>query len=249
MLNNPRIYRLAVVIALLLTACSKVPDGILSEKRMQGVLKDMLLAESMTNIDYSKYKSDTMKVALFESVFRKHGITRADYDSSLMWYGRNLDIFMKVYDRTLKDINNSITALGDVQADAAPVTNQDSVNIWPRRSYTTFYPSSPFNAIVFNVNPESAYSSGSSFVLGMNIWGLDRKGLAKPELRLCADQFDTTVVVNKSILGDGYHSLTLKTIPTKRVKRVYGYIRYENRDSSYFKVYVDSLSLMKYNYR
>ena len=28
-----------------LSACSKVPDGILSEKQMQQVLKDMLVAE------------------------------------------------------------------------------------------------------------------------------------------------------------------------------------------------------------
>ena len=59
---------------------------------MQGVLTDMLLAEAMVNVDYNAYKSDTMKLALYESVFRKHDITQAVYDSSLVWYGRNLDI-------------------------------------------------------------------------------------------------------------------------------------------------------------
>ena len=34
-----------------LSACSKVPDGILSEKEMQQVLKDMLMAESMIGVD------------------------------------------------------------------------------------------------------------------------------------------------------------------------------------------------------
>ena len=40
----------------------------------------------------------------------------------------------------------------------------------------------------------------------------------------------------------------LKTVPTKQVKRVYGYIFMNNADSSYYKVYLDSLNLMKYNY-
>lgn len=40
----------------------------------------------------------------------------------------------------------------------------------------------------------------------------------------------------------------LKTIPTKKVKRVFGYIRMDNMDTTYYKVYIDSLSLMKYNY-
>ena len=68
---------------------------------MQGVLTDMLLAEAMVNVDYNTYKSDTMKLALYESVFRKHDITQAVYDSSLVWYGRNLDIYMEVYNRVL----------------------------------------------------------------------------------------------------------------------------------------------------
>ena len=78
---------MALLATTLLAACSKVPDGILSEKKMQGVLTDMLLAEAMVNVDYNAYKSDTMKLALYESVFRKHDITQAVYDSSLVWYG------------------------------------------------------------------------------------------------------------------------------------------------------------------
>ena len=37
---------MALLATTLLAACSKVPDGILSEKKMQGVLTDMLLAEA-----------------------------------------------------------------------------------------------------------------------------------------------------------------------------------------------------------
>lgn len=121
---------MALLATTLLAACSKVPDGILSEKKMQGVLTDMLLAEAMVNVDYNTYKSDTMKLALYESVFRKHDITQAVYDSSLVWYGRNLDIYMEVYNRVLADLNKRINNLGDVQADAAPVSNRDSVDIW-----------------------------------------------------------------------------------------------------------------------
>ena len=104
---------MALLATTLLAACSKVPDGILSEKKMQGVLTDMLLAEAMVNVDYNTYKSDTMKLALYESVFRKHDITQAVYDSSLVWYGRNLDIYMEVYNRVLADLNKRINNLGD----------------------------------------------------------------------------------------------------------------------------------------
>ena len=152
-----RKYGWTLLAAVMLAACSKVPDEILSEKEMQRVLADMLIAEAMINMDNDTYRSDTARLALYEGVFRKHGITQALYDSSLMWYGRNLDIYMKVYDRVLDDINRSINDLGDVQADAAPVANQDSVNIWPRRSFLSLSPRSVFNGVVFDIKPRTMY--------------------------------------------------------------------------------------------
>ena len=248
MRSKMRKYGWCLLAGTLLMACSKVPDEILSEKKMQAVLTDMMLAEAMVGIDYNTYRSDTMKLSLYESVFRKHGITRELYDSSLVWYGKNLDIYMKVYDRVADDLNERVNNLGDVQADAVPASNRDSVNIWPRRPYLVLSPKAVFNGVIFDIRPETNYSSGSSFVLGMHVWGLDRAKTYKPEIRLCADQVDTTIIVNDRIQEDGYHEVVLKTVPTQKIKRVFGYIRMDNRDSVSYKIYVDDLSLMKYNY-
>lgn len=248
MRNNLRLYGVALLATAFMVACSKVPDDILSEKEMQKVMKDMLLAEAIIGSDYKTYKENDHKEALYESVFRKYAISQAEYDSSLVWYGKNLDIYMKVYDRVMADLGSDITALGDVQADAGPVSNRDSVNIWPRRSYLTLQPKALFNGVTFDIRPEVNYSSGSSFVLSMRVWGLTPSMRFMPEIRMSADQGDTTITVNNKITGDGVYETVLKTLPTKQVKRVYGYIRMDNKDTSYYKVYIDSLRLMKYNY-
>lgn len=248
MRNKGRIYWFFFMAMSLAIACSKVPDGILSEKEMQTVMTDMLLAEAMIGTDYKQFKEDAAKEALYQSVFRKHGITQADYDSSLVWYGRNLDIYMKVYERVLADLNKQMTELGDIQADAAPVSNRDSVNIWPRRSYLTLQPKALFNGAIFDIKPETNYSSGSIFVLGTRVWGLSGKETYVPEIRLSADQGDTIVTVRNRIEKDGYQETILRTLPTKKVRRVYGYIRLDNTDTTYYKIYIDSLNLMKYNY-
>ncbi len=245
-----RLHRYSVVLLLvaLLVACSKVPDGILSEKKMQAVQVDMQLAEAMINLDSKEFPDNAHKEALYQSVFRKYGITQAEYYSSLVWYGRHLDIYMKVYDRVLADLNKRQKALGDVQASAAPVSKQDSVDIWPRRTSLRLEPGALFNGVTFDIKPETNYSSGSSFVLGMDVWGINKGMAYKPEIRISADQGDTIVTINDQILRDGYHETILKTVPTKQIKRVYGYIFMNNADSSYYKVYLDSLNLMKYNY-
>ena len=245
MVGGSRIHIWLITLVLLMS-CSKVPDEILSEKEMQRVMTDMLMAESLIGIDYNTYKNDTIKAALYASVFKKHGIDKAMYDSSLVWYGKNLDIYMKVYERVLADVNKQIVALGDVQVDATPASNRDSVNIWPRRAFLTFSPTAAFNGQTFDIHPSINFPSGSRFVFGMRFWGLT-KG-QKTLVRLAAEQGDTTIVIDRTFEKDGYHEIALSSVSTKRVKRVYGYIRLNSADSAYYKVYVDSLSLMRYNY-
>lgn len=172
MRNKLRRYGVVLLTAALVVSCSKVPDGILSEKEMKAVLIDMQLAEAMISTDYKKYSDDAEKEVLYQSVFRKHNIEQAVYDSSLVWYGRNLDVYMQVYDLVLAELNERQKALGDVQASAAPVSKQDSVDIWPRLTYLTFEPRAVFNGITVDIKPETNYPSGSTFVLGMRVWGL-----------------------------------------------------------------------------
>lgn len=241
-------YSIAFLVLFLLTTCSKVPDHILSEKKMQEVITDMHLAESIIASDYKRYDNDSIKKVLFQSVFAKHEITQADYDSSLVWYGRHLDIYLKVYDRAKIVIENQIKDLGDVQAKAAPSSNQDSINIWPRRTSAELTPKALFNGIVFDISPDVNYSSGSSFVLGMKVWGLKEGSRYYPEVRISAHQGDTIITTNQTIKKDGYQEIIVKSLPTKQVKQVYGYIRLDNADSTYYKVYLDSINLMKYNY-
>lgn len=248
MYNKRHIVSICLVMILLAVACSKTPKGILSEKEMQRVQTDMMLADALIGMNHKEYANDTAKIALYESVFRKHNITQQMYDSSLVWYGKNLDIYMKMYERITEDLNTRIHDLGDVQATATVSTRNDSVDIWPRRTYLTFYPQSVFNGTTFDLQPDRNYPSGSTFVLGMRVWGLKEGMEFYPEIRLTAEHRDTTVHVTQKITQDGYSQTVLKTLPTRQIRRVYGSIWLNSVDSSYHKIYIDSLNLMRYNY-
>ncbi|MDR1644798.1 MAG: DUF4296 domain-containing protein [Tannerellaceae bacterium] len=247
-----KLYKYSFVILLAaaatLVSCSKVPKGILSEKKMKEVLIDMQLAENMISSNYLAYPDSARKGALYQAVFRKHNITQAIYDSSLVWYGKNLDMLMTVFDLALNDVNEQIRALGDVQANVAPSANQDSFNIWPRRDYLTLYPGALFNGTVFDVRPEQEYMTGSVFVLRMHVWGISPHIRYTPEIRIAAELPDTTFVINQKITREGHQEIRLNTPATKRTRRIYGYIRMDNSETHYYKIYIDSLRLVKYNY-
>ena len=154
---------------------------------------------------------------------------------------------MEVYDGVLAEIDSGTKALGDVQANAGPVSERDSLNIWPRRPFITFE-GEQGGLVSYQIKPEVPYGSGSTFVLGLNVWGIHNGMKHYPEIRLSVVQLDTTVNVVRTITRDGYHQVVLRSLPARQVQQVYGYIRMLTPDDRVHKVYVDSLTLMKYNY-
>ena len=64
MRNKLHRYGVVLLLGTLLVACSKVPDGILSEKKMQAVQVDMQLAEAMINLDSKEFSDNARKEAL-----------------------------------------------------------------------------------------------------------------------------------------------------------------------------------------
>jgi hypothetical protein len=216
---------------------------------MRHVLVDMQLAEAMINMNPQDYRTNEEKAVLYQSVFEKYSLTEAEYDSSLVWYGRNLDLYMRIYNLALTDVKNRIELMGDVKPEAVSTSDSDSIDIWIYRRYYEFSPLNLSNTIVLDFKPNREYTSGSIFLLSFQVWGLSSAIPQTIDMKICADQSDTTLVMNKVIRTDGKHELMLKTLPTKKIKRLYGYIRFnEKKESSYHKIYLDDFQLMKFNY-
>ncbi|MDR1675652.1 MAG: DUF4296 domain-containing protein [Tannerella sp.] len=235
-------------VATVLAACSRTPDGIIPEKKMQRVMVDIQLAEAMIHMEPNTYPTYAERRALYRTVFRKHQLTEAEYDSSMIWYGKHLDRYMRIYNLALADLKVQMDAIGDVKPDIVPTSNADSLDLWIFRKYYEFSPLSLSNRVIFDLRPDDPYSSGSAFVLAWQVWGLTPDMKEPIEAYLKAHQGDTILTV-KSIVGrDGPHEMYLKTIPTKRVNRVYGYIRLHTADTAFHKIYLDGFSLMKYRY-
>jgi len=239
-----------VALLCLVASCSRVPKDIISEKKMRSLLYDMLLAEAIVETNYDKYPTSKEREAVYDAVFRTHRITQAEYDSSLVWYGQNMDLYMQIYKLVLSDVNKSIDDLGEIKPNplSGDVSAKDSIDVWIFNRFFTFNPNRVFNTLKFSIKPKMPYSSGSSYVLGLSVWGLGDGTKYKPVISINAVQADTIVTVNKEITSDGYYEVVLRTVPVKQVPCVYGYIRIDGEASDYHRIYIDKIRLMKYNY-
>jgi len=89
-----------VLMAFLLLGCEneEIPSYILSSDKMTNVLMDIHIAEAKTIMRGLPPDSGKMLFRLYEdSVFKKHHITRAKFDSSYKYYTSHMDVFNKVY--------------------------------------------------------------------------------------------------------------------------------------------------------
>ena len=85
--------------ALLLSACSvRPPKGVLSQSKMEDVLYDYHLAQSLaqqTSTDSLAHYTMRYRQAVYE----KYGIDEATFQRSMEWYARHTDKLSKIYDR------------------------------------------------------------------------------------------------------------------------------------------------------
>lgn len=99
------IYRVAFasVLALVLaTGCVIRPNEVLSNKQMVDLLVDLHAAEGIIQAAAMTYGHDEEVNNYYAMVLEKHGVTQAEFDSSLVWYTANPAYFQSVYPKVMK---------------------------------------------------------------------------------------------------------------------------------------------------
>lgn len=112
---------LIVVCLTALTSCR--PRGVLSSAKMQDVLYDLHRTEAILQLAGYNYGHDEAAAKYYYEVFRKHGITQAQFDSSLVWYTDNPELFNKIYPKLVARYD------AEIEAEKALYASADSASL------------------------------------------------------------------------------------------------------------------------
>lgn len=74
---------------------------VLSSRQMVAVLTDLHRMDGMLQVKGHNYR-DVDEAAYYDAVLAKHGVTQAQFDSSLVWYTHHPQRFNKLYPRVMK---------------------------------------------------------------------------------------------------------------------------------------------------
>ena len=98
---NLRRSHIALLLLVLLSACTpKVPKEYIQPDDMEDILYDYFVSQGIAKQETgstSDRLSDYKRELYFEAVLKKYDLTRAEFDSSLVYYYTRSDRFLKIW--------------------------------------------------------------------------------------------------------------------------------------------------------
>lgn len=174
-----------------------VPSEYIQPDDMEDLIYDYHVAQGIAaqqegNQDYNRRLT-------FELVLKKHGLTQAEFDSSLVYYYTRADRFQEIYKHVQERLNTEAekygAAVGDVQIAAASLSG-DTADVWKGNRALLLFNDRPYHLYQFAQKADTAYRAGDSFMLSMNTTWLMQQGNRQASVYMAVTYAnDSTVTV------------------------------------------------------
>lgn len=228
---------LVAVMALLfcISSCKpSLPSGVLSKGKMTDILYDYHLALAMAHMDDNGDKGQSL--AYREAVLRKHDVTSAEFDSSMVYYMRHTELLEDVYKDLTDRYNNEITAMGGSAKEGGEFANLsatgDTANVWNLAASMVFMPVKPFNSTSFDIKVDSTFHKGDRLMLDFDAQFIYQDGM-RNGVAMLAVQFGNDSIAQRTIMiqSTQHYSVELSDADSLGIKSVKGYFMLMNDDN------------------
>ena len=247
-MNIKKFGWIILVGASLMTGCgNSMPKEVIPPAKMEKVLYDYHLALGLSG--QLPASENYKKQAYKNYLFKKHQITEAQFDSSMVWYTRNSYELSKIYQNLDKRFSREKTKLTSMlQERHIDIATQagDTVNIW--HYYPVYWlTDAPLNnKFTFTMRADSNFWIKDAFA-----WNADLTYLDAGKLTMGLNiRYENDSVTGKTIAmtQSGRHSLYIQSDSLNKIKDINGFI-YVDKDSVHQtpNVLISNVSLIKYH--
>lgn len=245
---------MAFAFACLASCQVKRPGEVLSDDKMEKVLYDYHLAKALG--EQLPYNESYKRVLYMESVYRKHGITKAQFDTSMVWFSRHPESFRTIYEK----VNERLKAQKDQVEDLIALRDNkpkeslpgDSVNVWAWESVYHLTGKPYDNRVSFELpsDPNFMEQDTLRWNVRFNFIGESTEifgdTLHAPVMGIqVVYAKDTLLYAIRSVLQPGWESLSVSADTMGQIEKVSGFIYYPHQALGRVLL-VDSISLMRY---
>ena len=201
MINRKTYLQVLLVVGLMLSACKPtVPVEIIQPDDMEDLLYDYYVAQNITGD--SRDGNDYRTKYNYGLVFKKHGVTEAEFDSSLVYYYNHIEDLYKIYESVQARLSDEALELGasvgDVERYMKRSLSGDTMDIWTGHRHHLFFPQPPYNIFQFTQKADTACRANDSYLLTFGSSFLVQSG-SRSATALLSVIYENDSVITKSI--------------------------------------------------
>ena len=240
-----------LVWALSLASCQvERPETVMTDAKMEAVLYDYHIARAMG--EEVPYEENYKRVLYVESVFKKHGITQADFDTSMVWFARNPEVLSKIYEkvnqklRTERDHINKLIAIRDNKPRESQSGDSIDVWMWQRIYQLTGMPLD--NKITFSFSSDSNFYDRDTLCWNVRFRFEERSDTFNVPVMALQIHYESDSLVSKvsKIKTPGAKSIALSADTLGPIKEIRGFVFYPLQEGTN-PLLMDRISLMRYH--
>lgn len=209
-------------------SCVKRPEGVQSDSKMVSVVADMTLADAYLGVQMGDNRAK--REAMAKYILDKHGISQAEYDSTMSWYARNSDAYYEFSEKVEKELR-----IKRAKIKGAQLTNVVQNDLWPYPRMAVISPLGATDGFDFSV-PTVDVKPGERVRLKMRFNNSsDGKILFGVEYDNGIHDYITASIRNRNV------EVTVQTDSTQTVRRIFGNMRLNDGVSR--TLWLDSISM------
>lgn len=231
----------------IMAACSRTPSHVIGQDDMAKVLTDMYIAESVVDMNRHLYTSDSSRRMLKQSVLARYGYTTDDFDTSMVWYGHHYSDYIKVFDKTIKILEERSTQAGSALIEANASFYGDSVDVWSGSTFLKINKRLPSKYVKFEIECDENSEPGDMYTWRAKL--VDDMARTVRWFMLANYSDSTTEYLNSSTSSMGWNEMTLVTDSTRTLTDISGYFEIVlDREMDMNKIndiWIDSISLLR----
>lgn len=220
---------------------------------MEDILVDYHLAIAMAEVEKGDLQEN--RYILTQAALKKHGVTEAQLDTSLVYWCRNSEKMVKICERVSDRISYMAESQGVERQEKNPYsylsTEGDTANIWNLREGVVLVPNVVDNIYSFSIDADSTYKAGDYFTWAFQTQFLSSDHLKEAFALLSVHYTNDSIVGTSMRLSSNRQYEVRLACPTKfrdvPVRSVNGTVYIPLRDNGFGILALNNFVLVRYH--
>lgn len=228
---------MALMVAVLMVSCKpSVPSEYIQKGKMENILFDYHLAKVMFE---QEGKNDSLTLLAYqESIFEKYDVTRADFDSSMVYYSRHMQLLHEIYEHLGDRLSKELVAQGGVASGLGQygdeIAGADTASIWKGDRSIALTPFPISNSYSFEAKADTSFHKGDRIILDFDAQFIYQMGLREATAVLSVTFMNDSVRTETVHVSSSSHfHLQIEDSGLLGIKNVRGYFLLSNGGNVY----------------